>query len=85
MRKSRMALKSKEDHLLFGDFSSARQAIMESDDVSQHELKQLAMMTGIDETTAYLLVTAVTVATKKRVFAEVKKQSDNLLYWVERV
>lgn len=85
MRKSRMALKTKEEYLLFGDFADARQALIESDDVSHHELKQLAMMTGIDETTAFLLVDAIEKATKKRVFAEVKKQTDNLLYWVERV
>jgi hypothetical protein len=85
MKKSRLALSTKEDYLLFGDFADARQKLVESDEVSQYELKQLAMMTGIDETTAFLLVDAIEKITKKRVFAEVKKQTDSLLYWVERV
>lgn len=74
-----------ENALLFGTFEEARLAILGGDDISQYELQQLAVKAGLGEEMAHLVVTAVMVATKKRVFAEVKKQTDNLLYWVERV
>lgn len=74
-----------ETALLFGTFKEARQAILEGDDISQYELKQLAVKAGLDEPTAYLLVTAIMEVSKKKMFAEVKKQTDSLLYWVERV
>lgn len=71
--------------LLLENFDAMRRRILNSDiGASQLELKRLAVEAGLDKKTAHLLVSAVVAATKKSVIAEVRRQVDNLVYWVER-
>jgi hypothetical protein len=74
-----------EKSLLFGTFEEANTAVVEDESAGIYELTQLAVLAGLDEKTAYQLVSTCAAVTKRQVFKEVKKHTETLLYFVERV
>lgn len=67
-----------------GTFEDARIAVNNSSNIGTFELTELAEKAGLDPKTAHQLVATIQAATKKQLMKELRKQTENMLYWVER-
>ena len=78
-------MKDLQDALVNGTFEEAIEAVNSSVSVGYYDLLELTQKAGLDGKTTHKLVSAIQEATKKQLMAELKKQTENMLYWVERV
>jgi hypothetical protein len=74
-----------EKALIEGTFEDLVSEINKSGVTTTHWMCELAEKAGLDAKTAYQLVSTIQVATKKQLMAELRKQTENMLYLVERV
>lgn len=77
-------MKDLQDVLISGTFEEAIEAINNSDNTEHFYLVGLVQKAGVDPRTANQLVNAIKIATKKQLMKEAHKQTENMLYWVER-
>jgi soluble P-type ATPase len=65
-------------------FNELYEAILTNSDATPFNLYQLAEAAGIDREVAYKLIDAAMAVKKAQIVKEVKKQTESMVYWVER-
>jgi soluble P-type ATPase len=65
-------------------FNELYEAILTNSDAAMFDLCELAEAVGIDQEVAYKLINAAMAVKKAQIVKEVKKQTESMVYWVER-